>query len=224
MSYSELQLRAAGSSEGVVTAHPDCACPPVDLMAGSAGVDIEIAERAASALLAALGVPEDSEAARRTPARMVAGLVELLSSPRWEFTTFPNREGQHELVLARDVPFTSVCAHHVMPFSGVAHLGVLPGSKIAGLSKLARTVEAFAARMQVQEELGQQIAEFLHERLDCRGVGVVLAAEHLCMTRRGVRSMGADTVTIASRGLLRDDPAVRAEFLQLAMASPRRVA
>jgi GTP cyclohydrolase I len=115
------------------------------------------------------------------------------------------------------VPFTSVCAHHLLPFCGVAQVGILPGPRIAGLSKLARTVEAFAARLQVQEELGQQIAGFLDDRLECHGAGVVLASEHLCMTRRGVRAHGADTVTIATRGLLRDDPAARAEFIHLAM-------
>jgi GTP cyclohydrolase IA len=223
MSYSELQTRTQGSPEEVVTAHPDAA-RSVDVMAGSAGVNVAEAERAASLLLAALGVPEGTEVAARTPGRMVAGLAELLSFPEWDFTTFPNRERQHELVLARDVPFTSVCAHHLLPFSGVAQVGVLPGKRIAGLSKLARTVEMFAARLQMQEELGQQIAGFIEDRLKCRGVGVVLTAEHLCMTRRGVRAVGADTVTIASRGQLRDDPAIRAEFLQLAMPSPRRSA
>ncbi|MGH3874025.1 MAG: GTP cyclohydrolase I [Pseudonocardiaceae bacterium] len=208
----------------MLTAHPDTDRLPVDLVAGSPGLNVEEAERAAAALLTALGVPDDSEVALRTPVRMVAGLVELLSSPPWEFTTFPNRGGQHELVLARDVPFTSICAHHLLPFSGTAHVGVLPGKRIAGLSKLARTVEAFAARMQVQEELDQQIAAFLEAQLDCRGVAVVLAAEHLCMTRRGVRAMGADAVTIASRGQLRDDTAARAEFLQLAMPQTRRPA
>jgi GTP cyclohydrolase IA len=98
---------------------------------------------------------------------------------------------------------------------------VLPGERIAGLSKLARAVEAFAARMQVQEELGQQVASFLEGQLECLGVGVVHEAEHLCMTRRGVRAYGSDTVTVATRGLLRDDPAARAEFLHLAQA-PRR--
>lgn len=191
---------------------------------GSAAFDLEAAERAAAALLAAFGVPADSEAALRTPARMVAGLSELLSTPAWEFTTFPNAEGQHELVLARDVPFTSVCAHHLLPFSGVAQVGVLPGERIAGLSKLARAVAAFAARMQVQEELGQQIASFLESRLECLGVGVVLEAEHLCMTRRGIKARGCDTVTIATRGLLRDDPAARAEFLHMAQAPGRRTA
>jgi GTP cyclohydrolase I len=162
----------------------------VDLFAGSACIDVEAAERAAAALLAALGVPEGTEVALRTPARMVAGLAELLTVPRWSFTTFPNDEGHHELVLVRDVPFTSVCAHHLLPFAGVAQVGVLPGERIAGLSKLARTVTAFAARLQVQEELGQQISGFLEEQMECRGVGVVLCAEHLCMTRRGVRASG----------------------------------
>ncbi|MGH4015395.1 MAG: GTP cyclohydrolase I [Pseudonocardiaceae bacterium] len=208
----------------MLTAHPDTDRLPVDLVTGSPGLNVEDAERAAAALLAALGVPDDSEVTLRTPARMVAGLVELLSSPPWEFTTFPNRGEQHELVLARDVPFTSICAHHLLPFSGTAHVGVLPGKRIAGLSKLARTVEAFAARIQVQEELGQQIAAFLEAQLDCRGVAVILAAEHLCMTRRGVRAMGAEAVTIASRGQLRDDTAARAEFLQLAMHQTRRPA
>lgn len=208
----------------MLTAHPETDRPPVDLFGGPPGLNIEEAERAAAALLAALGVADGSEVALRTPARMVAGLAELLSSSTWEFTTFPNREEQYELVLARDLPFTSICAHHLLPFSGVAQVGVLPGKRIAGLSKLARTVEAFAARMQVQEELGQQIAAFLEEQLDCRGVAVILVAEHLCMTRRGVRAMGADAVTIASRGQLRGDTAARTEFLQLAMPQTRRAA
>ncbi len=208
----------------MLTAHPETDRPLVDLFGRSPGLNIEEAERAAAALLAALGVADGGEVALRTPARMVAGLAELLSSPPWEFTTFPNREEQHELVLARDLPFTSICAHHLLPFSGIAQVGVLPGKRIAGLSKLVRTVEAFAARMQVQEELGQQIAAFLEEQLDCRGVAVILAAEHLCMTRRGVRAMGASVVTIASRGQLRDDTAARAEFLQLAMPQTSRAA
>ena len=201
----------------IANAYPETSLPPEDLFPGSPAIDIEAAERGAAVLLAALGVPAGSEAALRTPARMIAGLAEFLSSPAWEFTTFPNAGNQHELVLTRNVPFTSVCAHHLLPFSGTAQVGVLPGSRIAGLSKVARAVSAFAARLQVQEELGQQIAVFLQERLGCRGVGVVLAAEHLCMTRRGIRAAGSQTVTIASRGLIRSDPAARAEFMQLAM-------
>jgi GTP cyclohydrolase I len=153
----------------LTAAHLDTDHPSVDLSAGSTRIDLEAAERAAAALLAAFGVPAGSEAALRTPARMVAALAELLTPPTWDFTTFSNREVQHELVLVRDVPFTSICAHHVLPFTGVAQVGVLPGNRIAGLSKLARAVEAFAARMQVQEELGQQIAAFLEQQLECRG-------------------------------------------------------
>jgi GTP cyclohydrolase IA len=213
----------AGEKEPAVPPGNGLLAPrPGDL--GSVAFDLEAAERAAAALLAAFGVPAGSEAALRTPARMVAGLAELLSTPAWAFTTFPNAESQHELVLARNVPFTSVCAHHLLPFSGVAQVGVLPGERIAGLSKLARAVEAFAARMQVQEELGQQVASFLESRLECRGVGVVLEAEHLCMTRRGIKAQGCDTVTVATRGLLRDDPSARAEFLHLAQAPRRRAA
>ncbi|MFI0412404.1 GTP cyclohydrolase I [Actinomadura sp. 3N508] len=208
----------------LTAAHPDTVHQPAEPLPGATAIDLGAAERAAAALLAALGVPEGTEAARRTPERMVAGLAELLTAPTWEFTTFPNHEGQHELVLARDVPFTSVCAHHLLPFTGCAQVGVLPGERIAGLSKLARTVETFAARMQVQEELGQQIAAFLEQQLQCRGVGVVLSAEHMCMTRRGVRSLGSDTVTIATRGQLHQDPAARSEFLQLAMPRTRRAA
>ena len=189
----------------------------------SPAVDRDAAEAAVAALLAALGVAADSEAARRTPARMVAGLTELLTAPEWEFTTFANSEAQHDLVVARDIPFTSICAHHLLPFSGVAHVGVLPDERIAGLSKLARTVEAFAARLQVQEELGQQVAGFLEQRLACRGVCVVLVAEHLCMTRRGVRAVGSSTVTVASRGRLHEDPAARAEFMQVAFHSAGRL-
>jgi GTP cyclohydrolase IA len=126
-------------SNGLLTLRPENLSP--------AAFDLEAAERAAAALLAAFGVPADSEAALRTPARMVVGLAELLSAPAWEFTTFRNAESQHELVLARNVPFTSVCAYHLLPFSGAAQVGVLPGQRIAGPSKLARAVEAFAARM-----------------------------------------------------------------------------
>lgn len=198
--------------------------PPTKLLPGSPVIDVDAAERAAAALLAAFGVPEGSEATARTPARMVAGLAELLTAPPWEFTTFPNREDQHELVLVRDVPFTSVCAHHVLPFSGTAHIGVLPGARIAGLSKMARVVEMFAAQMQVQEELGQQIAAFLDQALDCLGVAVILSAEHLCMTRRGVRAHSSETITIATRGQLSEGYPARSEFLQLVQPSLRRQA
>jgi GTP cyclohydrolase I len=112
----------------------------------------------------------------------------------------------------------SVCEHHLLPFVGVAHVGYLPGERILGLSKLARVVELFARRPQVQERLTQQVADWLQDQLAPRGVGVVVAAEHLCMTVRGVRASGADTVTSALHGQLRSDAASRAEFFTLIAA------
>jgi GTP cyclohydrolase I len=130
-------------------------------------------------------------------------------------TTFPNEEGYDELVLARDIPFHSLCQHHMLPFKGVAHVGYLPGDRIIGLSKLARVVELFARDLQVQERLTKQVADWLQVQLAPKGVGVVLEAEHLCMSLRGVRAEGSMTVTSALHGLLREDPRSRAEFFAL---------
>ncbi|SCL13131.1 GTP cyclohydrolase I [Micromonospora nigra] len=188
------------------------------------GVDVldrKEVEQAVTQLVRALGVPMDTEVGRITPRRMADALVQMLSSQSWTFTTFPNDEGQHDLVLTRDIPFTSLCAHHLLPFSGHAHVGFYPGEKLPGLSKIARAVEMFAARLQVQETLGQQIAGFLEEQLACDGVGVVLVAEHLCMTRRGVRAAGAETLTVATRGRLQQDQGARSEFFHLAVPSGR---
>ena len=139
------------------------------------------------------------------------------SPPReFAFTTFPNEESHHDLVIARSVPFTSIGAHHLLPFVGTAHVGYLPGSRILGLSKLARLVEMFAARPQVQEDMTQQIAAWLAGQAAAVGVGVVIAAEHLCMTLRGAQAHGATTVTTAWRGVLTDDRQARGEFLALA--------
>ncbi|WP_205625566.1 GTP cyclohydrolase I [Actinomadura atramentaria] len=201
------------------TAHPRTGPGPVGgpdaLVKEDRPLDRAAARQAVAALIAALGVPAGGEVARRTPERVVAGLAELLDRPGFEFTTFPNTAEQHDLVLVRAIPFTSVCAHHLLPFSGVAHVGVLPGHRLVGLSKLARAVAWCAAGLQVQEELGQQVARFVEERMGARGVGVVLVAEHACMNRRGVRALGAETVTVAARGALADDPAARDEFLRL---------
>jgi GTP cyclohydrolase I len=119
------------------------------------------------------------------------------------------------LVLVRSIPIQSVCEHHLLPFVGTAHVGYLPGDRILGLSKLARVVEMFAHGPQVQERLTKQIADWLNERLAPRGVGVVIEAEHLCMTLRGVQAAGARTLTSTLLGTLRDDPRSRAEFLEL---------
>jgi GTP cyclohydrolase I len=190
--------------------------PVLHIARDSAGVDIEAAGRAAADFLSALGIDVDREEMRETPARMARAYAELFDVQPLRLTTFPNDEGYDELVLARAIPFRTVCEHHLLPFSGLAHVGYLPGQRIVGLSKLARLVEHFAARPQVQERLTKQIAECLATRLQAPGVGVVLEAEHSCMTLRGVRAHGAKTVTSTLLGALRADPRSRAEFFALA--------
>jgi GTP cyclohydrolase IA len=184
----------------------------------SRGVDLAAAEQAATAFLVALGVDLDTESLAATPARMARAYAEMFSPRPFDLTTFPNDAGYDELIIARSIPVQSVCEHHLLPFVGVAHVGYLPGGRILGLSKLARVVELFARRPQVQERLTQQIADWLQDQLAPRGVGVVVAAEHLCMTLRGVRALGANTVTSALHGQLRDDAASRAEFFALIAA------
>jgi GTP cyclohydrolase IA len=181
-----------------------------------AGVDLDAASRAAADFLAALGIDVDREDLRETPARMARAYAELFDARPLRLTTFANDEGYDELVLARGIPFRTVCEQHLLAFSGVAHVGYLPGERIVGLSKLARLVEHFAARPQVQERLTRQIAECLATRLRAPGVGVVLEAEHRCESLRGVRAGGATTVTSALLGTLRADPRSRAEFFALA--------
>ncbi len=146
---------------------------------------------------------------------MARAYAELIDSEPFLLTTFPNDERYDELVLARSIPFRTVCEHHLLPFSGVAHVGYLPGERIVGLSKLARIVGHFSARPQTQERLTKQVAECLELRLGPRGVGVVLEAEHTYMTLRGVRAVGSNTVTSALTGTLRDDARTCAEFFAL---------
>jgi GTP cyclohydrolase IA len=188
---------------------------------GRTGVDLVAAQRAAADFLAALGVELGQEELRETPARMARAYAELFDSRPFRLTTFPNDEGYDELVLARGIPFRTVCEHHLLPFSGVAHVGYLPGDRILGLSKLARVVEHYAARPQTQERLTKQIADCLSERLQPRGAGVVLEAEHSCMTMRGVRALGSTTITSALSGTVRDDARSRAEFFALARSGDR---
>jgi GTP cyclohydrolase I len=173
------------------------------------------AEKAAAAFLDALGVDLSKEGLAATPGRMARAYAELLTPRAFEPTTFPNDEGYDELVLARSIPIRSVCEHHLLPFTGVAHVGYLPGERILGLSKLARIVEHFAHRPQVQERLTKQIADWLDSKLSPAGVGVVIEAEHLCMTLRGVQAVGSKTVTSTLLGTLRSDPRSRAEFFTL---------
>jgi GTP cyclohydrolase I len=188
----------------------------VDVDAGQRVVDLDAAERAAADFLAALGIDLDREERRATPARMAHAYAELLAAQPFRLTTFRNDEGYDELVLARAIPFRTLCEHHMLLFSGVAYVGYLPGERILGLSKLARLVEHFAARPQTQERLTMQVAKCLDANLRPRGVGVVMEAEHTCMTQRGVRALGATTVTSALLGTLRTDPRSRAEFFALA--------
>ena len=209
---------AAADPEGVAgpVLDLDSAERAVDLDPGHGPVDLAAAERAAADFLTALGIDLDREERRATPARMARAYAELFAAPPFRLTTFPNDEGYDELVLARAIPFRTVCEHHMLLFSGVAHVGYLPGERILGLSKLARLVGHFAARPQTQERLTMQVARCLEANLRPRGVGVVLEAEHTCMTQRGVRALGATTVTSALLGTLRDDPRSRAEFFAVA--------
>jgi len=170
-------------------------------------------------LLAGIGEDPGREGLRDTPARVARALAEMLAGMRADpaatlSTTF---DASHdEMVLVRDIPVFSLCEHHLLPFFGVAHLAYIPpaGGRITGLSKLARLVEVYARRLQVQERLTTQIADALVEHLGARGVLVVIDCEHLCMTMRGVEKPGSKTVTSAVRGMLRN-PATRAEAMSL---------
>jgi GTP cyclohydrolase IA len=188
---------------------------PLRALPGS-GMDLDAAADAVSDLMRALGMDPDDPSLMRTPHRVARAYAELLSPREFGLTTFPNEEGYDELVVARDIPFTSICEHHLLPFVGTASVGYLPGGRILGLSKLARVVELFGRRPQVQERMTKQIATWLDQHLRPRGVGVVLRAEHTCMTLRGVQAKGASTVTSALLGSLRDDPRTRGEFLGFA--------
>jgi GTP cyclohydrolase I len=177
-------------------------------------LDLEAAERAAHALLRAIGADLDHPGLAETPRRIAASLAELLTPAEFTATLFRN-EGYDELILVRDISFQSLCMHHLLPFHGVAHVAYLPGDCIIGISKLARVVEAFARDLQLQERMTVQIADWLEQELAPRGVGVVLSAEHMCMTIRGIRKPGARTVTSAVRGRLRTDARTREEFFSL---------
>ena len=171
-------------------------------------------QSAARDLLLALGADLAADGLQETPRRVADAFAELLTPRPFRATTFPN-EGYDELVVAQAIPFHSLCMHHLLPFHGVAHVGYLPAERIIGLSKLGRVVELFARDLQIQERLTTQIADWLERELQPKGVGVVLEAEHMCMSLRGVQKFGARTVTSALHGLVRDDARTRQEFLAL---------
>jgi GTP cyclohydrolase IA len=205
-----------------MTAAPAVAMPastgvqPPRIVAFRPRPDRVAARRAVTDLLVALGRDPNATHLAETPRRVADAYLELLTPRPFDLTTFPNDEGYDELILARDIPVHSLCEHHLLPFSGVAHVGYLPGARILGLSKLARVVELFARDLQVQERLTQQTADWLQANLTPKGVGVVIEAEHLCMSMRGVRAGGARTITSALHGALRENDRSRQEFLALA--------
>jgi GTP cyclohydrolase I len=183
------------------------------------GVDVERVERLVSELLAAVGEDPRREGLLATPRRVAAMYQELFAGndddPGSHLTVTFAAE-HDEMVLVRDIPFASLCEHHMIPFVGKAHVGYIPGDdgRITGLSKLARLVDSFAHRLQVQERMTSQIADTVQKVLEPRGVLVVVEAEHLCMSMRGVRKPGTLTITSAVRGLFRDDPRTRAEAME----------
>jgi GTP cyclohydrolase IA len=180
--------------------------------------DREALIRTVRTMIEQLGLDADSNGLLDTPRRITDMYLELFDGihvdPR-QILDVQFEEGHEEMVILRDIPFYSMCEHHFMPFHGEAHVGYLPEGRIVGLSKLARAVEAFARRPQVQERLTSQIADCIEEVLGAKGVGVVIEAEHLCMTARGVRKPGSRMVTSATRGRFRTDESTRQEFLRL---------
>jgi GTP cyclohydrolase I len=181
-------------------------------------IDQDAIRQAVRTILLAVGEDPDRPGLNETPrrvARMYAEMfVGLHTDPaRHLSVTFP--ETYDEMVLVKDIPFTSMCEHHLLPFSGVAHVAYIPNGKVTGLSKLARVVEEFARRPQIQERMTQQIADLIDKHLETTGVAVVISAEHSCMAIRGIRKPGSRTVTSALRGLFKDSQRTRSEFMSL---------
>jgi GTP cyclohydrolase I len=182
----------------------------------SPAVDQAAAERAVRELLLSFGADPESEHLRDTPRRVAQAYADFLTPRPFRLTTFPNDEGYDQLIIARNIRFHSLCEHHLLPFVGYAHVAYLPKDKILGLSKLARLVEMFARDLQVQERMTQQIANWLQEQLEPKGVGVIVEAEHMCMALRGIEKPGSTAVTSALLGAVRNDQRTREEFLRLA--------
>lgn len=179
-------------------------------------VDLARIERAVRDILLAIGEDPSRDGLLDTPARvarMYAEVFEGLQADPSDVLSAVFEEAHQEMIIVRDVPFYSMCEHHLLPFHGVAHFGYLPKGSIVGLSKVARLVEALSRRPQVQERLTGQIADTFCKTLHPAGVGVVIQAEHLCMTMRGIRKPGSKMITSALRGVFRDCAETRAEFL-----------
>jgi GTP cyclohydrolase I len=186
------------------------------------GVDLERIERAWSEILEAIGENPSREGLRDTPDRVARMYGELFEGLRIDPKTFLEvgfEVGHDEMVILKDIPFYSICEHHFMPFHGTAAVGYIPDGRVVGLSKIARMVDAYARRPQIQEHLTGQVADALMEALQPDGVAVVIEAEHLCMTQRGIKKPGSRMVTSATRGIFRSNEVTRSEFLALVHGS-----
>lgn len=187
------------------------------------GVDLAAIQRAVRTILCAVGEDPDRAGLLETPRRVAKMYAEMFAGlqqdpARHLEVTFP--EQYDELVLVRDIPFTSMCEHHLLPFTGVAHVGYIPQGRVTGLSKLARVIEEVARRPQVQERMTQTVADMIEAKLASTGVAVVIQAEHSCMSIRGVRKHGSSTVTSALRGVFKTNQSSRAEVLSLIGQKP----
>ena len=182
-------------------------------------VDEAAIGRAVSAIIVALGENPQREGLLDTPRRVAEMYRELcsgLSEDPVAELTISFEEGHREMVILKDIPFYSLCEHHLLPFFGVAHIGYIPKEgRVVGISKLARVVDILAQRLQLQERMTTQIADTLVQALNPSGVAVVVEAEHLCLTMRGIKKPGSNVVTSANRGLFRENPSTRAEFVAL---------
>jgi GTP cyclohydrolase IA len=189
------------------------------LLLGQTGMqDSPAIERAVRDLLRAIGEEPDREGLVDTPrrvARMFGEVLGGLHEDPGELLEVTYDERHEEMIVLRDIPFYSLCEHHLLPFSGTAHVAYIPRGRVVGISKLARVVDSLARRLQLQERLTSQIADLIDERLQPRGVAVVVRAEHLCMTMRGIKKPGSMVVTSATRGGFRHRQATRMEFLEL---------
>jgi len=208
-SNSQKVDRLAGSLSGEL----DDPLPPA-----TGKVDLERIQKAVREILAAVGEDPDREGLLETPARVARMYAEIFAGLHEDPGAHLKKvftEDYDEVVLVRDISFNSTCEHHLLPFMGRAHIGYLPAGKVLGLSKLARVVEGFAKRPQVQERMTQQIANILMEELDAKGVAVVLEATHTCMTVRGIRKPGSLCVTSAMKGIFRSHLSSRSEIMTL---------
>jgi GTP cyclohydrolase I len=176
---------------------------------------METIQTVVSQLLPLVDAHPDREGLRDTPKRYEKFLKEFLKPDAFNLTTFAN-EGYDEMVLQANIPFYSICEHHLVPFFGIGAIAYIPGEKIVGLSKLARTLDHFSRRLQNQERITTEVASFLMETLSPKGVGVVLQARHLCMEMRGIQKPGVQTSTSCLKGNFKSRPETRAEFLRLA--------